>query len=133
MNAADKKLCRRLIKAQIVQNDMSPLNDNVRVCHGYGTLDRVNGDRYEGYFCNHKFNGRGKLTFAEDKLGRVHYIGIFEDGLFHGHGTILLPNGDQYKAKFHYNQIRGYGKTTCSLNYLQLQEFTSLLTASEPV
>ena len=32
---------------------------------GKGTLERSNGEKYEGYFKNNQFSGKGRFTFAE--------------------------------------------------------------------
>ena len=56
---------------------------------GKGVLERQNGERYEGYFFNNKFNGRGMLYFAEDdKEGRKLYTGNFTDDHFDGRGIM---------------------------------------------
>ena len=58
---------------------------------GFGSLVRANGEQYEGFFVDNKFQGKGKFSFAEeDPKGRKHYVGHFEAGKFHGFGIMTL-------------------------------------------
>ena len=59
------------------------------------------GQEFDGYFVNNKFNGPGKLTFATaDPKDRKTYVGGFRDGQLHGYGLVTLENGDSYRAKW---------------------------------
>lgn len=71
---------------------------------GMGSLTRVNGTAYYGFFKNNRFDGRGKLRYVDDDLeGRRFHIGLFEKGRLHGRGTVVMRNGDMYKGKWDRN------------------------------
>ena len=36
------------------------------VRQGWGVLERENGEKYEGYFFNNQFHGKGKFSYAVD-------------------------------------------------------------------
>ena len=68
------------------------------------------GQGYDGYFQNNKFDGPGRLTFAQnDPKERKTYVGGFKGGQFHGYSTVTLNNGDSYKAKWSENQMEKHG------------------------
>jgi hypothetical protein len=85
------------------------------VRQGKGVLARANGERYEGFFFENKFHGKGRIEFADnDKLGRKSYTGGFKAGYFHGYGTMAMKNGDSFKAKWDKNNLFGQGVYTWS-------------------
>jgi len=61
------------------------------VFHGKGNLTLQNGDYYEGFFENGKFNGEGYYKWAH--LPRLNYRGEFSNGKLHGNGTFQNMNG----------------------------------------
>ena len=68
--------------------------------------------RYEGFFEENLFHGKGKLTFgANDPQGRQHYRGRFAEGQFQGHGTVVMRSGDSYKAKWEKGVAQGEGRS----------------------
>ena len=67
------------------------------------------GQGYDGYFVNNKFEGQGKLQFPPDDETRKAYIGGFKNGLFHGSGQIKLKNGDSYQTKWHDGKMEEHG------------------------
>ena len=78
---------------------------------GRGVLTRANGEHYDGYFKDDKFDGKGKFVFAaNDKYDRKQYIGQFKNGHFHGYGTMVLNNSDSYKAIWDRNIVQGQGR-----------------------
>ena len=66
----------------------------------------TNGDTYEGQLVDNKFQGKGKITFAEnDEQERKQYDGHFENNQFHGSGTMHYQNGDKLKATWLNDEI----------------------------
>ena len=76
---------------------------------GFGTLVRDCGTRYEGFFVNNRFHGRGKMTyFAKDNKVMI-YKGCFNNDQKHGFGTVYLSKGDRYKTKWNRNKMQNQG------------------------
>ena len=88
-------------------------------------MSRNNGERYEGFFLENKFHGKGRLQFVDnDAEGRESYTGGFQAGCFHGYGTMSMKNGDSFKAKWDQNNLIGQGMF--ELFYLNYLIFRSL-------
>ena len=98
------------------------------VIQGAGTLQKNNGDCYEGEFANAAFNGEGVYTWANPRLkykgqfrnGMIHgcgvlhglngvYEGEFRRGLMSGKGIMSFYNGDKYSGEFTNSAMTGYG------------------------
>ena len=93
----------------------------------FGRIFMPDGNIYEGYVKDSKYNGKGKL-----KLEKAEYEGLFENGLFkngkmkwnngyeyegdfngyilHGKGKLTGPEGDIYEGDFDNNKMHGEGK-----------------------
>ena len=73
-------------------------------------LERDNGEKYEGYFYNNQFHGKGKFSYApDDTYGQKYCMGFFEHDQLHGPGTMVWTNGDSCKCTWVYNQMEGTG------------------------
>ena len=82
--------------------------EHIETRHGFGQLTRQNGEHYEGFFKDDKFDGKGKLSFASnDPKKRRHYLGYFKDGNFHGFGTMTLINQESYKGFWFKDKLMG--------------------------
>ena len=60
--------------------------------HGYGALNKNNGEIYEGDFVNDKFCGEGNYFWPDG----VRYEGQWQDGQKKGNGTMTYANGHSY-------------------------------------
>jgi hypothetical protein len=76
--------------------------------HGYGRVERANGDSYEGTFVAGKPQGKGKLKEADGST----YEGEFLAGEFHGVGTQTWSDGNRYVGQFVSGKRHGSGKLT---------------------
>ena len=78
---------------------------NSETRQGRGVLYNADGSKYDGYFYNNRYHGKGKLTYlTKDNQVRI-YRGEFETGQKHGHGTVYLSNGDMFKTRWDRNQM----------------------------
>lgn len=96
---------------------------------GEGTIQWVNGDRYEGAMVSGKKQGKGVFTWrdgqrydgewANDMIngrGILHYTngdryeGDFVNGEPHGTGTYTLQNGDVYTGAWAHGNKHGHGR-----------------------
>ncbi|MCL2064792.1 MAG: hypothetical protein FWG98_10555 [Candidatus Cloacimonetes bacterium] len=104
--------------------------------HGYGVYEnQTAGFRYEGFYENGVYHGKGKMTFnkkgvnteAGDWLecdfvrseGKGHgvyhfadgrrYEGNFKNTEMNGKGKLYYPNGDVYEVEFVDNKMQGKG------------------------
>jgi hypothetical protein len=60
---------------------------------GYGILQDIYGDTYEGGFLNNLPHGEGRLTSF-----MLMYTGEFYEGKFHGKGILEERNGNRYEG-----------------------------------
>ena len=74
-------------------------------CHGKGTYRYANGNVYKGEWRYGKYDGEGKLTFANGD----EYEGSFFDGKYHGKGTCRYANGTVYEGEWQEGQWHGEG------------------------
>ena len=72
------------------------------------TITNLNGDIYEGFIKDGKFNGKGKITY---KLGHI-YEGNFVNNKKQGEGIFKFANGTIYEGNFENDQLTGQGKLT---------------------
>ena len=97
--------------------------------NGYGRYEKE-GNVYEGYFKNWKFDGEGTYTYASGALykgeflrGYIHGKGkmIFDDkesfyegdwvlAQKHGHGKYVWANGSVYEGDYKFDNMDGTGK-----------------------
>ena len=75
--------------------------------HGKGMLFLNNGNKYNGYFYQGKFHGRGKYSWGN---GKSAYIGQFEMGERTGFGTLIISENVKYMGNFYCGSLHGYGK-----------------------
>ncbi|MFN7880975.1 MAG: hypothetical protein ACK5NI_00570 [bacterium] len=59
---------------------------------------------YEGDFVNGKYNGQGKLLFANE--GQM-YIGSFKDNLMHGQGQMVMPDNSRFRGEWKEGKMSG--------------------------
>ena len=72
----------------------------------YRTEFYSNGDKYEGYFLNGKYQGKGKYTWSNGD----YYEGEFTGGQISGTGRIVFANGEFWEGLFASGQVdSGYG------------------------
>ncbi len=82
--------------------------------YGFGVYIFPNGDRYDGYFNNHKLNGFGYYSEASGKK----YTGEFKDNKFHGVGKHeSLLDGTYYIGQFENGIRQGLGTFYFSKTY----------------
>ena len=75
---------------------------------GRGRLERTNGEKYDGFFVDSKFNGKGIFTFAkDDENERETYQGVFKDGKFHNYGLMTYKNKDSISIRWENNEMVG--------------------------
>ncbi|WP_372367721.1 protein kinase [Candidatus Uabimicrobium sp. HlEnr_7] len=102
--------------------------------HGQGTLEWINGDKYQGEIKNGKRSGRGHMVLscnseylgqwkdnqkhgwgtytwgnADAKKTEDKYTGQFHNDVISGHGTLLFANGNKYTGEFHNGERTGHG------------------------
>ena len=59
------------------------------------------GDRYEGYFVNDKFEGRGRMTYSKNPSeNKLEYKGTWKNGLRDGNGEMTWKSGASYKGEW---------------------------------
>jgi len=75
--------------------------------HGYGTLIRSDGSKYEGFFSNDEINGRGRYI---DSQGTFHYEGLFKNNKANGKGSYFLSDGTKYIGDWEDDLQQGYGE-----------------------
>ena len=73
----------------------------------YGRVFMPNGNIYEGYIKDSKYNGKGKLILPPD----AEYEGFFENNEFKN-GKMKWNNGYEYEGDFNGNCLEGKGKLT---------------------
>lgn len=102
--------------------------------HGMGKMDFANGNSYEGQFVEGKREGEGLLcdfgsgevyqglwkdgkyhkegviTYKDDYMGRLRYVGGFKEGKKSGHGTCEYINNSYYKGEFQEDKYHGNGE-----------------------
>ena len=101
--------------------------------HGYGRITYSNGDSYEGFWANDKYEGKGlyiwkdKGSYEGDFLaGKMHgegkrvyqsgnvYRGDLAEGKKQGRGVMVYKNGDQYEGDWVDDCMHGAGTYTWS-------------------
>jgi hypothetical protein len=74
--------------------------------NGIGTFRTSKNAVYQGSFKNGKFNGKGKLTFPENK---GFYEGDWVDNFRQGNGIYVAPNRNRYEGSFVKGDFHGTG------------------------
>lgn len=97
---------------------------------GYTIIRKPNGEYYEGFSKNGKFNGLGEYYWneGENYIGEwkndlfhgygiyvnkeygFTYDGYWEDGKMNGSGTMIMDDGNLYEGNFLDNNFNGYGE-----------------------
>jgi hypothetical protein len=72
---------------------------------GYGIINLVNGEKYEGEWKKDLYHGNGRLETENSK-----YEGSFEMGKKQGQGKDYFSNGDMYVGFFVDGKLDGKGK-----------------------
>ena len=110
---------------------------------GFGTLDYVNGDKYDGNLQNNLQHGEGTMTYACKNIYKGYWIdglregfGIFtnSDGsiiyegdwtldTMEGNGTLRYTSGDVYKGEFISNMEWGTRTLRCTNGYTFTGQF----------
>lgn len=73
----------------------------------FGTPKINDGDlTYHGQIKNHKYDGKGKLTFQNAD----YYVGDFKDGRFANQGKFVSHDGWEFQGKFRHGVPNGKGQ-----------------------
>jgi hypothetical protein len=78
--------------------------------HGYGKMELLNGDRYEGAWYKDQKHGFGTYVWENGDV----YKGQWHNDKRHGTGTYNLANGDSYSGSWNEGQMHGIGIYTWS-------------------
>lgn len=76
------------------------------VPHGQGTMQYINGDRYEGNWSNGMQHGSGTFTHADGSV----YTGDLDSGVRQGKGSLNESNGNVYTGDFQRDTFHGNGE-----------------------
>lgn len=74
--------------------------------HGYGRITYSNGDSYEGFWANDRYEGKGLYIWKD----RGSYEGDFEAGKMHGVGKRVYQSGNVYNGQFADGKKQGTGE-----------------------
>ncbi len=75
---------------------------------GEGTIEWVNGDRYEGMMMSGRKHGKGIFTWSNGQR----YDGEWADDMINGKGAMYYTNGDRYEGTFKDGEPHGTGTYT---------------------
>ncbi|HMV03914.1 MAG TPA: caspase family protein [Accumulibacter sp.] len=75
---------------------------------GEGTIEWVNGDRYEGTMASGRKHGKGIFTWSNGQR----YEGEWADDMINGKGIMYYTNGDRYEGTFKDGEPHGTGSYT---------------------
>jgi len=75
---------------------------------GEGTIEWVNGDRYEGTMVSGRKHGKGIFTWGNGQR----YEGEWADDMINGKGVMYYTNGDRYEGTFRDGEPHGTGSYT---------------------
>ena len=79
---------------------------------GQGTIQWLNGDKYEGNIQGNKANGVGKYSYGGKYLGKT-FTGFFKDNnIVTGTGFVTGIDGSVYEGEILDSKMHGYGKYT---------------------
>ena len=67
---------------------------------GRGIEAFAEGNRYEGEYCNDRFEGQGEYTWAAGEKKGDHYVGEWRRGKPYGQGVYTFANGTKYIGHF---------------------------------
>ncbi len=93
------------------------LKNDKYIMDGHGVCLWPSGERYNGYWKNHKRNGRGKYMYPNGDV----YEGEFKDDKRHGTGNFTNHDGSRYEGDWFENKPHGLGFTTFDDNVYEGQ------------
>jgi hypothetical protein len=87
---------------EILEDDY---NSTIKLRHGRGTMNYVNGDKYTGEWTRDAFDGHGEYVWSDGRR----FQGQYKDDKMHGHGEVTWPDGRKYVGGYHMDMIHGHG------------------------